>query len=758
MLAGIHDEEGRVVVPEGGWVLNLIELSGKPGPRTYDSLHKNLIRANWGYGSTGTIPIQSETNQYIAALGSFAATTHNAFGYIIGNEPNHEQERPNGVYITPEHYADTFIRSYQLLKSIRSNFRVIVAAMAPYHAEGRPWTQYMREALQFIGNRVTPDGIAIHAYTRSMDPAAIQSNEMMGPPLSGTYSGFRTYRDALDCIPLDMRHLPVYCTEFNVLPQWEDRNTGVIQAAYAEIREWNEVPGNQRIECLLPYRWPKYDRWSISDKPQLIQDLQEAFRVDALESLSNGTEGSGSPQNVILIPSIKKEPNMPPSPPTAFQRQIDKRASDRGVSVVEVNNALWKVKRVEWFNEQEADGVGPDHHILFDTIDENGNRLTGVKIKVIWSTGFTTVTSEAKVGERWSANFPMTPGEFSAMVEGESSEMVRGIEMGQDTPGGFNPGIHTSTEVVFQKVAPVQVQPEPEKIEPMNLSHPIREPNLRRITQLFGANPEDYARFGMKGHTGIDFGVPLETPIYCVDNGQVIETGNDEDGYGIYAKVRHQWGESLYAHLSNLSVKQGESVDKGELLGLSGNSGNSTGPHLHFAMRIVPYNRGDGWDGFSDPLPYLVSRPPATEGNWERAWPLVLQIEGRGTLSTDRNDKGNYRPDGTFVGTRWGISALAYPNEDIVNLTKERALFLYKRDYWEPSGAGKLPWPLALLHFDSYVQNPGSAMKFLNASGGNPALYLAERIRWYTNLDTWEYHGKGWMRRCATMLEEVGES
>lgn len=753
LLAGIHDEEGAQVVPEGGWGLALIELSQKPGLRIYPSHLKWLVRANWGYGSTGTIPLQSETQNYISALGSFAAGSGNVFGYLIGNEPNHEQERPNNVYITPEHYADTFIRSYQLLKSMSSRNRVIVAAMAPYHADGRPWTQYLRETLRFIGDHVTPDGIAIHAYTRSMSPVEISSNAQMGAPLAGTYSGFRTYRDALDCIPLDMRTLPVYLTEFNVLPQWEDRNTGVIQEAYREIREWNGYPGNQTIECLLPYRWPKNDRWSISDKPALIQDLLDAYQEDVLQSTQNNAEAPGGFDNDIFIPSVIKDSNMSSSPSTAFQRQIDERAMLRGVSIVEAPSAIWKVKRIEWFNEQEADRVGPDHHILFDTIDENGNRLTGVKIKVIWPTGFTTVTSEAKVGERWSANFPMTPGEYSVIVEEESSEMVRGIEMGQDTPSGFNPGAHTSTEVVFQKVKPVQPAPVQDKI---NLSHPIATPALRTITQRFGENPQDYARWGLKGHTGLDFAVPMETPVYAVDDGSVIETGNDEDGYGWYAKISHRWGESLYAHLHRLGVKKGESIERGELLGLSGSSGNSTGPHLHFAMRIVPYNRGDGWDGFSDPLPHLVSSPPQAQDNWERAYPIVLHIEGG--ISTDPTDPGNYRPDGTFVGTNWGISARAYPNEDILGMTRERALFLYKRDYWGPSGAGSLPWPLALVHFDAYVQNPSAAMELLKKSGGDPVLYMSERINWYTNLKTWEHHGKGWMRRCALMLREVAEA
>lgn len=158
-----------------------------------------------------------------------------------------------------------------------------------------------------------------------------------------------------------------------------------------------------------------------------------------------------------------------------------------------------------------------------------------------------------------------------------------------------------------------------------------------------------------------------------------------------------------------------------------------------------------------EPTPPPAPLPPPTGDDWSRVWPITLNIEGG--LSTDRNDRGNYRPNGEFVGTKYGISANAHPDVDIVNLTKEQALEIYRRDYWLGSGADKLPWPLNLLHFDAYVQNEAAAKKFLSASGGDPDLYMAERIDWYTHISDpdWTNFSRGWMRRCATMLREASK-
>ena len=133
------------------------------------------------------------------------------------------------------------------------------------------------------------------------------------------------------------------------------------------------------------------------------------------------------------------------------------------------------------------------------------------------------------------------------------------------------------------------------------------------IAQLWGENPQIYSRIRydgvpLIGHNGVDFLTPVGVEMRATDGGTVSQAGFDNGGFGNYVLIRHPWGESLYAHLSRIDVRVGQRVDRGQRIGLSGNSGNSTGPHLHFAIRINPYNRRDGWGGYSDPLPYLSPR------------------------------------------------------------------------------------------------------------------------------------------------------
>jgi len=110
-----------------------------------------------------------------------------------------------------------------------------------------------------------------------------------------------------------------------------------------------------------------------------------------------------------------------------------------------------------------------------------------------------------------------------------------------------------------------------------------------RITQQFGLNPQIYSQFGMKGHNGLDFGIPVGTKIFASEHGVCRIKDSGIAGYGLHVKVRnpHKASECVYAHLNRASVVDGHVVNPGDVIGYSGNSGFSTGPHLHFGRRLL---------------------------------------------------------------------------------------------------------------------------------------------------------------------------
>lgn len=88
-----------------------------------------------------------------------------------------------------------------------------------------------------------------------------------------------------------------------------------------------------------------------------------------------------------------------------------------------------------------------------------------------------------------------------------------------------------------------------------------------------------------ESHPGIDIAVPVGTPVRASGGGTVTAAGFDPD-YGLFVLLRHPSGyETMYGHASRLLAAEGEEVQAGQVIGLSGNSGRSTAPHLHFEIR-----------------------------------------------------------------------------------------------------------------------------------------------------------------------------
>lgn len=107
-------------------------------------------------------------------------------------------------------------------------------------------------------------------------------------------------------------------------------------------------------------------------------------------------------------------------------------------------------------------------------------------------------------------------------------------------------------------------------------------PAMGRFCSSFGH------RFG-RNHTGVDIALNLGTPVRSAFDGTVLHS-NFREGYGLTVTIIHWNGlETLYAHLSRLNVSSGDYVLAGDIIGYSGNTGRSTGPHLHFETRFKGY-------------------------------------------------------------------------------------------------------------------------------------------------------------------------
>ena len=94
------------------------------------------------------------------------------------------------------------------------------------------------------------------------------------------------------------------------------------------------------------------------------------------------------------------------------------------------------------------------------------------------------------------------------------------------------------------------------------------------------------SQYAHDGHVALDIAVPLGTPIKAADRGTVVMAGWSSVGYGFRVVIDHGIDYvTLYAHLSDIYVKPGQVVGKGQIIGVSGANGNVTGPHLHFELR-----------------------------------------------------------------------------------------------------------------------------------------------------------------------------
>lgn len=201
------------------------------------------------------------------------------------------------------------------------------------------------------------------------------------------------------------------------------------------------------------------------------------------------------------------------------------------------------------------------------------------------------------------------------------------------------------------------------------LQHPLK---IFSVNQPFGTNFNSfYKDSGMKGHNGIDFFALDGTPVYATHDGRVTFTGYDDaGGLGVVIRTNEQFDykdgqayyKTIYWHLKKDTIKVtgGQTVKAGDLIALSNNSGRSTGPHLHFALKPIAKGENDWiwynlaqdneYFGAIDPMPYFETTKSEPI---EKKYP-TLRMGAKGAyveeLQTQLNLKNNagLKVDGDF--------------------------------------------------------------------------------------------------------------
>ncbi len=175
--------------------------------------------------------------------------------------------------------------------------------------------------------------------------------------------------------------------------------------------------------------------------------------------------------------------------------------------------------------------------------------------------------------------------ELNAMNE-QLSEIEKIIGLKPDISDAFDERLEQAKQKSLQNVHSAKLSIA--ELTLLNHSVPTGVPlkHYKRITDKFGyrMHPILHERIF---HFGIDFATDIGTPVYAPADG-VVEYAKKKGGYGNFLLINHPFGfKTGYGHLSKFAVKSGTYVSKGDLVAYTGNSGRSTGPHLHYEVRYL---------------------------------------------------------------------------------------------------------------------------------------------------------------------------
>lgn len=273
-----------------------------------------------------------------------------------------------------------------------------------------------------------------------------------------------------------------------------------------------------------------------------------------------------------------------------------------------------KIKREDVFNQEEAINILTDtteqqlEHVLEDgqTIGHVAMLYEGLKTQDIMDANPGLDPTKLQIGQKLKLNIPKTVLSVRKAELREREEKIerkvtvkkladksidykKVLQEGKDGKKivkenvVYVNGVENKIEFVSEEIIEEPV----EKIIEMGILKPAPKGYIGIFTKPTSGVKTSYYGEQRRGyrHYAIDIANSLGTPIYAMGSGKVTEARYSTGGYGYMIKIKHSNGfETLYAHCKELLVKKGQVVEKGQKIATMGNTGRSTGPHLHYEV------------------------------------------------------------------------------------------------------------------------------------------------------------------------------
>jgi murein DD-endopeptidase MepM/ murein hydrolase activator NlpD len=265
--------------------------------------------------------------------------------------------------------------------------------------------------------------------------------------------------------------------------------------------------------------------------------------------------------------------------------------------------------------DEQTATVLDDKPVITTYIVREGDTLSGIASKfnisvntIRWANDLTTKTSKISIGDELTI-LPVTGVEYtvkkgdtlsgiSAKFDVSQSDILDYNDIDADAVKIGMKIIVPNAEPIVPKAPTVKASPKvvtTEKLVVSSTSAPTSEKVLtdeddikEESTKFINPIPGGVITQGLHDRYAVDFGAPVGTNVHASASGTVLvaKSGGYSGGYGTYIVINHEDGiQTLYAHLSSISVSVGDKVEQGQIIAKSGNTGRSTGPHLHYEER-----------------------------------------------------------------------------------------------------------------------------------------------------------------------------